>query len=204
MSAPNFYYKNRCIVITDDDYINGNIPEESQMETPRIEGSQYYTSVPVNVLEGYLEKGEYEPSFFRVVMTAGRYGDGVLDYLPTDFTVEDYVPMARYGYVCTIEELVNHFRDADPSVSKRKYRELIGKRGKGDYEEWYEGVIKRVEDYLRAKDKELCDKICDRIMEAHGYKEYTCTGVMSNGEATYAPIDNPLNLRKPVVRRQEQ
>lgn len=192
MSAPNFFYKNRCVVTTNEDFDFENYPTLTQ---ERVEPSRYYNSSVVDA-EPFLEKGDWIPIYHRIVLTAGYYTDGCIDYVEHgDFTVSDYLPNCE----CTRREIEDYLTQSLP-LSRYRVRKLMDARGDRDYCEWLEAFVKRTDDYLREAEKKMCERIIDNIKKEFGYEEYVCTGVMSNGEATYAKADNPVNLRRPVEK----
>lgn len=72
MSTPNFKYKNRCIVVSDDDYENGNYPEyEGENE---ISGNRNYPS--------YKLREQPEGCGILIAILTGAYYSGAcIDYI---------------------------------------------------------------------------------------------------------------------------
>ena len=66
MATGNFCYENRCVVVTDDDYEIGNLPEMGEC----VDNSRNYPSYLIEEFE-----------FWVVVLTAGYYEGACIDYI---------------------------------------------------------------------------------------------------------------------------
>ena len=75
MGANNFNYENRCIVVTDEDYEDGNVPStEDNLQN----GRNYYQVEVVDRPFQELLKHTV------LVLTAGYYSGACLDYIQSD------------------------------------------------------------------------------------------------------------------------
>ena len=70
MGTSNFAYKNRCIVVTNDDFEFGNVPETEYIP----QGYRNYSQsrIPTDF------------NFFNVVLTSGYYEHACIDYVEKD------------------------------------------------------------------------------------------------------------------------
>ena len=191
MSTPNFSYQNRCVLVTNNDYELGNIPETSTVKNL---GNRYYSSVKV-------DDDQYPqatPIAHTIVITSGYYSDSCLDFIEKpDFTVEDYLCRWLYQFD-SVEDFISELKENIGSVlSTYRIRQLLGKRGDTDLETHLRRGVDRINEYLTDRDKDLCNEIVDHLKDAYGYRELVCTAVFSNGEAMYDFLDT-AGLRKKV------
>ena len=81
MGASNFFYKNRCVAISDDDYTNGNVPECE---------SKYFGRDKM-LLQKVL--------MYNITINIGYYTGGCIDYEINDNY--DNIINEYYGYYYT-------------------------------------------------------------------------------------------------------
>lgn len=169
----NFYYENRCVVVTDEDAESDNVPPTEDLPGG-IENNRNY---PRRLIKAF-EYGIY------VVLTNGYYEGGCIDWVreeeldpespdwanDDDHFLENYVqPYFNNIYI----EYQDKFNDLDIPTQDRAG---IVAEIRAKVKELYDAEIKKANDYI------------DKLMEDYGYEEYGTTGVMSNGEAVYHKI----------------
>ena len=70
MAANNFCFENRCIVVENDDFEFGNVPEHNEYDKKSLR------SYPSSILD------ESNFDFWNVVLTSGYYEGACIDYKP--------------------------------------------------------------------------------------------------------------------------
>ena len=76
MGTGNFYYKNRCVVVSNDDYEFDNVPERGEW----IGNNRSYPSR--EIVTDFV--------FHKVVLTSGYYEAGCIDYILNEASYEDF------------------------------------------------------------------------------------------------------------------
>lgn len=171
MATSNFFYKNRCVVISDDDYDTGNVPECE---------SDYYGRNKM-LLQKVL--------MFDITINVGYYTGGCIDYSISDnyeSIITDY-----YGYYytpSTKKELIN---DIDGYCSeyikvtkKELAKELKGLKIAKDFEQ----INDKLEALILPKIESKVNEIIDNIKREYGYIELKRISTFSNGETIYKQI----------------
>jgi hypothetical protein len=79
MSTPNFKYKNRCIVVSDDDFDDGNYPEFDGVH--EINGNRNYPSHEL--------KDQPDCRTVVAILTGAYYSGACIDYQETEYQYED-------------------------------------------------------------------------------------------------------------------
>lgn len=175
MSTTNFSYKNRCVVVTDEDYNDYNMPTLGEW----VNNNNYY---PSRILSDYDNF-----NFQQIVITSGYYQDACIDFYEKDTCIEDFLGSTGY-YPCKIDfikECKSTF-----NLSKYMINKLCGtlKDFGNDMDAWIENAYIKVEEYLKEKESDECNKIIDQIKKDYCYEEYALTGVFSNGEGVYHKV----------------
>lgn len=180
MGATNFAYKNRCVVVTDEDYEYENHPERGEY----ISNYYFRDCYPTYVLSDY--------DFFKfhdIVISTGYYEGGCIDFVEKRGVddIEYYIGNQDY-YRCKcdfIKEVNEEF-----SLSTYRIKKLCGnlKDFGGDLKAWINNAYNRVTDYLKEKEAEECHKVIDQIRDEYGYEEYYKTGRFSDGTSLYERV----------------
>ena len=84
MATGNFAYENRCIVVTDEDYAEGNLPPMGEREGD----SRNYPSRLLAVSDDF--------QFWNIVITTGYYSGACIDYKENDATIEGWLGPTFY------------------------------------------------------------------------------------------------------------
>lgn len=170
MSTPNFHYKNRCIVISDEDYDNFNLP----------------------VITDYKNSGRYSqwliPSGFYVhsiIVTSGYYSGACIDYVPhaKDFLSEK-ISMEEGEEAEAVMEIMDYFPDADEGYLMARVMDITGAEDLSERDE----AIASLASYIEELEEPRVNKALDEIRDGYGYTEVRCIAVLSNGEAIYEQV----------------
>lgn len=176
MSTPNFSYKHRCIVVTDEDYECGNYPETEYIP-------QGFTSYPQSLIPTDFR-------FFNVVMVAGYYEASCIDYEEKDNEFKDLLGFS-WGYEAESKaEFWCDLKEERFKISRYRFDRLTKGINRKDFENAWEFADKLcdvVGEYLAAQEETEVNDWLDHLMDEYGYKEYVCYAVFSNGEAWYEP-----------------
>lgn len=176
MSAPNFFYENRCIVVSDEDFEEYNRPTIGNYR------SESLTSYPSNYI---IDEDGKEFFFHNVIITSGYYKHYCLDYIVNDRDIEYYFGSPEHYF--TQKEF---FKDVKESfgLSKHCLRKVCGNMGEMDIDSYLEVAYVKLLDYLRKKEEKEVNKYLDNLRDYYGYEEIVCIGVASNGEGFYKKI----------------
>ena len=171
MGTSNFFYKNRCVAISDNDYNTGNVPECE---------SDYFGRDKM-LLKKVL--------MFDITINIGYYTGGCIDYAINDnfeSIIADY-----YGYYYTpstkkelIADIV-YYCSEYIKVSKRELTKVLrGLRIDKDFEQ----ISDRLDNFILPKIESKVNEIIDNIKREYGYIELKRISTFSNGEAIYKQI----------------
>lgn len=174
MSTPNFSYQHRCIVVTDEDYEWGNVPETESV--PQGSTSYPYALIPT------------EFRFFNVYLTDGYYEGGCIDYEEKD---EEWKDLLGFSWSYEAESKAEFWSDLEEerfNISRYRFNQLCKGINRKDYKEAWEFTDKLCEavgEWLAAQEEMEVNEWLDELMDGYGYKEYECSELFSNGEAWY-------------------
>lgn len=177
MSAPNFSYDRRCVLVTNDDFEFGNVPAHS---IP-FGNDRSYPSY-------YLEEYADEFSTVAIVLTVGYYSDACIDIvdddsLSSELSCSDY-HLARLNRNELYDELHYYFRG---NISKRMMlRHLKGLNVRDDdYQSKLAYAVDAMFEEVRDNELKKANKLVDKIMKEYGFQELIKVAQFSNGEAWY-------------------
>ena len=173
MATANFYYQNRCIVVTDNDYECGNYPTIGELLP------NYNRNFPSRYL------AEYDFQYHDIIITSGYYCDACIDYDVNDNDVDFIIGGTQYYN--TQADFFNECK-VQFNLSIYKLRKICGNVGDMGIENYLENAYELLTDYLRSVEEIEVNKVLDKIKEEYGYEEVTCIGRASNGEAFYQKI----------------
>ena len=175
MSAPNFSFQNRCVLITNADYEEGNIPELGTWD----DGDRSYPAREI------AESSDLKT--VKVVITSGYYSDACLDYIKTGKDLLDFINYDYYLSDYTRKELVNEIQYFFPWVSTRLINKVFKgcDRRKEDNLQRIQDAVYHMNEIIEEQESKMADKMIDRIKKKYCYRELCCKGIFSNGEAIY-------------------
>ena len=169
MSTSNFYYKNRCVAISDEDFENGNLPECE---------CDYFGRNKM-LLQRVL--------MFNITINIGYYTGGCIDYeindnyenILTDFYGSYYTPETKAEIINDIAGYCSEY------VTKKELaQELEGLKIDKDFEQ----INDNLEALILPKIESKVNEIIDNIKREYGYIELKRISTFNNGEAIYKRI----------------
>lgn len=180
MSAPNFSFERRCILVPNDCLEFNDMPELGAC----VGNNRSYPSYRLK---------EYEDEFstISIVMTSGYYADACIDIIDNDSLVSELSCSDYHFARLTRDELYDELHYYfNGNISKRMMlRHLKGlNRRDENYQSRLAYAIDDIFEEVRELEVEKANKVVDEIKKSYGYKELGCTAVFSNGEAWYAEI----------------
>ena len=181
MSTPNFSYTHRCIVVTNEDFEDGNVPETEYF-------SQGYTSYPSSLIPTNFR-------FFEVFLTSGYYEHACIDYEFNDD--EPFKDLLGFSWNYEAEskaELWSDLKEERFDITRYRFYQLCKGINRKDFEsawEFTEKICDMVGEWLAAQEEVKVNDWLDELKDEYGYEEYSCMGIFSNGEAFYRKIEKP-------------
>lgn len=199
MGANNFSYTNRCVVVSDDDYEFGNIPNLGDYAN----NSRNYPSKEILHSEDFSTK-EYAKSIkpiqlHKIVLTSGYYEHGCIDFVRNDEnSAIDYVGWSCYYDFNSIEEIIEPIT-SNFNITAEEIKTLIKQRmdamnitaetDEDEFQSFYEYLMEDIDEKIIENEENHCNKMIDLIKEKYDYEEYGCVAVASNGEAFYQKVN---------------
>ena len=175
MSAPNFAYDRRCVLVTNEDFEWDNVPTHDE-----------YFGNDRNYPACYLDDYKDDFSTIAIVLTSGYYSDACIDIVDREDKANELLGYANYYSGHNRQELVSdicYFLGCSPNFANAR---LKGCRlGSDTYEYDIEKAFEKIVDDWRDVEVEKANKVVDKIMKDYGYKELTKVAQFSNGEAWY-------------------
>lgn len=177
MSTNNFLNNNRCVVVSDDDFSNGDCDILKLGKTQFDEYNRNFPSMCVgSAYNKEIDKLIDSLEYGEIVVRGGYYQDTCLDYVFGDFdAMEELLGYSCYSLTEARINLRDYFTQRE-TVSIADKRERIEKiceilfQGKLDEEE------------------KTMNRIIDMIRDEYGLIEIHKVGGFSNGEAVYEQI----------------
>ncbi|MDE5888563.1 MAG: hypothetical protein K2H20_00940, partial [Bacilli bacterium] len=174
MATSNFKYVNRCIVVTEDDFVLGLTPVMGESVTPY---NRNYPSTYLAISDDF--------TFWNIFITSGYYQDACIDYDESDIDVEYYLGGTQY--YTTQKAFFNECK-LQFNITEYRLRKICGKVGVMDIEDYLENAYEYLTDYLRECERIKVDKCLNQLKQAYGYEEVICMGRASNGESFYEKV----------------
>jgi len=172
MATGNFCYENRCVVVTNDDYDMGNLPEIGKC----VDNSRNYPSYLIEEFE-----------FWEVVLTAGYYEGACIDYIEHHKHSPYDVVQGYIGYPWSKKSLFAECKEVF-GLSKRKMQAICGNVGDKDIDDYVENATEKVGEYLAKKEEKEVNEYIDKLKEEYGYEEVCRVATFSNGETIYRKV----------------
>ena len=178
MSAPNFSYSRRCVLVRNEDFDWGNVPAHDECFG---NDRSYYPSA-------YLDDYKDDFSTIAIVLTSGYYADACIDIVNDDRLVSELSCGDYHFSMLTRDELydeLNYYFNGN--ISKRMMlRHLKGlNRNDENYQSKLAHAIDDMFEEVRENEVRKANKVLDKIKKAYGYKELGLSVMFSNGEAWY-------------------
>ena len=172
MATGNFYYENRCVVVTNEDFEICNVPERLKC----IDRSRSY---PSWLLEEF--------DFWEVVLTSAYYEGACIDYIEHHNRSPYDVVQGYIGYPWSKKDLFKKCKE-EFGLSRRKMQQICGNVGDMDIDNYVEKATEKVGEYLAEKEEIKVNKFIDGLKQLYGYEEVFCYCRASNGAAFYRKI----------------
>lgn len=195
----NFAYENRCILVTNEDIEDGNVPETDGRPINRNRTFPQYPLVDYND----------ELQFHSIVLVPGYYEGACIDYV----NINDEDDLEYYDWLCNErasdislndKEAVNKLKAifADfPVITDEDFKSEIqsakdkgitlSKEMRSDDSPIRKKIIDTYEQDTIAEAKK-CNEILDKIKKEYGYKELKVSARFSNGETMYSVVDEKM------------
>lgn len=176
MSAPNFNYNNRCVVVTNDDFEMGNMPSLGNIHGDN--SLRSYTSTTLSISDDF--------NYFDIVLTSGYYEHACIDYCDKDGEAKGVeYHCGNDGYFTSKIALFNEVKSSFSHISIYRMRKLC----KGlNYAEDAEKIYAIIDEYLKDCEEKSVNKAIDGIKQKYGYEEYATAYRFSNGETGYRKV----------------
>lgn len=175
MSAPNFFYDRRCVLVTNEDFECGNVPAHDEC----FDNDRSYPSA-------YLDKYKDDFSTIAIVLTSGYYSDACIDIVDREDKASELLGYTFHYMNLNRKEVLEdvcYFLGCSRNFAN-KY--LKGCRyGSENYENDLYVSFEELVDAWRDVEVEKANKVVDKIMRDYGYKELAKVAQFSNGEAWY-------------------
>ena len=175
MSAPNFSFENRCVLVRDFDYEAGNLPPMGDF----LGFDRNYQSREV------LPPEQYKFRFHTFVLTQGYYSDACLDFIRNDNDIRDMLYMHWWDIENNITEVKDSLR-RQFHISRDALNMMFGKwdRTEPKYK-FIDRGLDRAADFLALRERAKCNEVIDLYKERYGYAELAIMARFSNGETWY-------------------
>lgn len=182
----NFYYKNRCVVVTDEDFENDNVPPLSDRP---IDNSRNYPAYEVDIWKLYKDDLKFN---IKITFRSGYYEGACIDYLededanPVNYdSMRDIENWELDIDIPTYEEMLEKYENEH----LKEYDDLDNfDYSEDDYENEMFDTAKKQAIKLYDSEIEKANKIIDKIKEDFGYDEYKVSARFSSGETWYSKI----------------
>lgn len=175
MSAPNFSYSRRCVLVRNEDFERGNVPAHNEC----FDDSLGYPSA-------YLDKYKDDFSTIAIVLTSGYYMDACIDIVDREDKTNELIGYADYYSNHTRKELLDdvcYFLGCSRKFANKFFKGL--RRNDYHYGRELEEAFDTLVEEWRDVEVEKANKVLDEIKKDYGYKELGLSAMFSNGEAFY-------------------
>lgn len=175
MSAPNFSYDRRCVLVSNKDFSFGNVPAHNEC----FDNDRSYPSY-------YLDDYKDDFSTIAIVLTSGYYADACIDIVDREDKANELIGYAGHYSRYTRKELLDdvcYFLGCSRNFANKFFKGC--RYGQEDYESQLEKAFDTLVEAWRDVEVEKANKVVDKIKKYYGLKELCCVAQFSNGEAWY-------------------
>jgi hypothetical protein len=177
MATANFKFEHRCVVVTDDDLEDGNVPSIGGT----IECSYSFHTDRLDVSDNL--------RFHDVTITSGYYSGACIDYREREDMVAYYMGAAWHWVQYTQKELFKELAKEFGLTLYRVRKVCSGLMFRPNSESYIQDVFDALEEYLREREVAKVNQCIDDIKHRYGYHDYAVSAQFSNGETIYSRID---------------
>lgn len=175
MSAPNFSFDRRCVLVPTEDYVFGNCPAIGEC----FGNDRSYPS-------SYLADYKDDFATIAIVITSGYYSDACIDIVDREDKTNELIGYAGYYSNYTRKELLDevcYFLGCSRNFANKFFKGL--RCDDYNYGRQLEEAFDTLVEAWRDVEVEKANKVVDKIMKDYGFKELTKVAQFSNGEAWY-------------------
>ena len=175
MSAPNFSYDRRCVLVRNEDYENGNVPKIGDV----FGNDRSYPSA-------YLDEYKDDFSTIAIVLTSGYYSDACIDIVDREDKASELLDYTFHYMNLNRKEVLEdvcYFLGCTRNFANTRLKGC--KVGSDTYEYDIERAFERIVEDWRDEEVGKANKVVDKIRRDYGYKELGLSAMFSNGEAWY-------------------
>lgn len=175
MSAPNFSYDRRCVLVPNDRIEFGDCPAIGDC----FDNDRSYPS-------SYLADYKDDFATVAIVLTSGYYADACIDIVDREDKANELIGYADYYSRYTRKELLNdvcYFLGCSRNFANKFFKGL--RRDDYNYGSQLEEAFDTLVEAWRDVEVEKANKVVDKIMKCYGLRELTKVAQFSNGEAWY-------------------
>jgi hypothetical protein len=175
MSAPNFSYSRRCVLVRNEDFEWDNVPAHDEC----FDNDRSYPSA-------YLDKYKDDFSTIAIVITSGYYSDACIDIVDREDKADELLGYANYYSGHNRKELLDdvcYFLGCSRNFANTRLKGC--RKDRDDYEYRLEKAFEKIVEDWRDVELVKANKVVDKIMKDYGLRELCCTARFSNGEAWY-------------------
>ena len=176
MSTGNFCFANRCIVVTNDDLENGNMPSHEKYLTESLR------SYPSYLLDDF----DRDFKYWRIVITSGYYEAACIDYIENDYSLRDDYATDNYESVKELLDDLVRFEGLSRPYLNKVFKGL--RSYGGELWRFLDEGLEQVDGKLREIERSKVNEALDKLKEEYGYEEYRVSTMFSNGETWYSKI----------------
>ena len=175
MSAPNFSYSRRCVLVPDDRHETGDYPALGKC----FDNDRNYPSY-------YLDKYKDDFSTIAIVLTTGYYYDACIDIVDREDKASELTGYADYYSDHTRKELLDDvcfFLGCSRNFANKFFKGL--RRNDYNYISQLEDAFDVLVEEWRDVEVKKANKVLDKIKKDYGLRELVKVAQFSNGEAWY-------------------
>lgn len=177
MATGNFYFENRCVVVTSEDLEDGNVPAMGDT----IERNYSFYSDRLDASDFF--------RFHNIVITNGYYEGACIDYREREDMVAYYMGEAWHWTDSTQKELFKELAKEFGLTMYRVRKACAGIMFRPNSESYVQDVFDALEEHLREREAVKVNQCIDDIKRKYGYHEYAIAARFNNGETLYERID---------------
>lgn len=175
MATGNFCFDNRCIVVLNEDFENGNIPSIGEYKSDSLRS---YPSRYIETPKSF--------NFWDVIITSGYYEHSCIDYTRNDSDISEWI--GNSYYLNTQSELIGEVKRFF-NLSNYKIRKICGKVNEcSDIDSYIERAYERLTEYLASEEEKEVNEFLNKLKKDYGYEEYCIAWRASNGETGYRKV----------------
>lgn len=175
MSASNFSYDRRCVLVRNEDFDWDNVPSHKEC----FDNDRSYPSA-------YLDDYKDDFSTIAIVLTSGYYADACIDIVDREDKADELLGYVNYYSSHNRQELINdicYFLGCSLNFANTRLKGC--RKDRDDYEYRLENAFEKIVEDWRDVEVKKANKVLDKIKKSYGYKELGLSALFSNGEAWY-------------------